>query len=435
MNKLAQRALDQGLALHYRLSDAAANAVDWLFKRDTLIKSGRTWFELIHDSDLMAVRYYELPGETEIKLADGSSMPIQRDRYPVPLVLVPPLGVTTEVFDLMPQRSLVRYMVASGFKVYLIDWGKPGEQHAGLGLGDYALTMASTALEKVRKHSGSQDLSMMGWCMGGLICLMHQGLTKDEHVRNIVTVASPIDVASGKGAIGELAGVAKALDGPAKLVSSYTNLRLNTLDPARFSMPDWTTTLAFKMTDPLSSVTTYWDLVTRLWDREFVVTHSTTSDYLNNMLRYPGGVLKDMTGSLLKENQLARGKVTIGGRVAELDSIESSLLVFAGKTDAMVPEEVAKTIVDVVASDDAEFRVAPGGHMGVILGSRAQKVTWPETVEWLSTRSGEPPEAKGGASKDKAPSRKPTRKKRAGRPAAKKARKAPAKAGDAKVEE
>ena len=42
------------------------------------------------------------------------------------------------------------------------------------------------------------------------------------------------------------------------------------------------TTLVFKMTDPVSSVTTYWDLLTRLWDREFVESHSTTSDYLKD---------------------------------------------------------------------------------------------------------------------------------------------------------
>ena len=57
MNRLAQLALDQGLALSQRLAESTANSIDWLFKRDTLIKSGRTWFELVHDGDLMAVRY------------------------------------------------------------------------------------------------------------------------------------------------------------------------------------------------------------------------------------------------------------------------------------------------------------------------------------------------------------------------------------------
>ena len=63
MNSLAKIALEQGLALNQRLAKTAANGADWLFKRDTLIQSGRTWFELVHDGDLMAVRYYGLPEE------------------------------------------------------------------------------------------------------------------------------------------------------------------------------------------------------------------------------------------------------------------------------------------------------------------------------------------------------------------------------------
>jgi polyhydroxyalkanoate synthase len=387
MNPLAKLALDQGLALNQRLTKTAANGTDWLFQRDTLIKSGRTWFELVHDGDLMAVRYYDLPDETDIELADGSRMPIQRDRYPLPLVLVPPLGVTTDTFDLMPQRSLVRYMVAAGFKTYLVDWGKPQKKHAHLNLGDYSFDMLGAALEKIRRHSGSSDLSLAGWCMGGLLCLLHQGQVKDRRIRNIITIASPIDLSSGSGVIGGVAGAAQALNAPAQLISNYTNIRLNTLDPARLGTPPWLTTLAFKLTDPLSSVTTYWDLLTRLWDREFVESHSTTSDYLNNMLMYPGGVLKDMAVKMLGENQLASGRVEVGDKIADLGAITSNLLAFAGETDQLVPPAIAEQSVAIVASRDKEFRIAPGGHMGVILGSKAQNAVWAQSAEWLAQRS------------------------------------------------
>jgi poly[(R)-3-hydroxyalkanoate] polymerase subunit PhaC len=384
VNKLAKMIVDQGLAINNRVAESAGNGADWLFKRDTLIKSGRTWYELIHDDDLMNVRYYELPGEEEIELVDGSSMPINRQQHDIPLVLVPPLGVTTETFDLMPQRSLVRYMAACGFKTYLIDWGKPGKEHTHLDLKSYAYDMMNTALEKVRRHSGSQQLSLMGWCMGGLLSIIHQGLVKDPDIRNVITIASPIDVQGGAGVI---SGIAQAVNGPAKLVSNYTKFRINTLDPSRFSFPPWVTTTVFKMTDPVGSVTTYFDLVTRLWDREFVESHTTTSDYLNNMLRYPGGVMQDMTVKIIGDNQMAAGELEVGGEIAELHKIESNFLAFAGKTDNLVPAEIAQCIVEIVSSSDKEFRVVPGGHMGVIIGSKAQKAVWAESAEWLAERS------------------------------------------------
>jgi polyhydroxyalkanoate synthase len=382
-NVLLARAREGGLAVNQRLAQVVANGFDWMFRRNRLIKSGRTWFELVHDGDPMAVRYYGLPEEDDIELVDGTRMPIERRQHAVPLVLVPPLGVTTETFDLMPQRSLVRYMAARGFKTYLVDWGRPRREHAHFGLADYADRMFNTALDRIRRHSGSEDVSLMGWCMGGLLCLLHQGLEQDPHIRNIVTIASPIDLRGG----GIVAGAAQALNAPAQLIRRFTDFRLSVLDPARLHVPAWATTLGFKLTDPIGSVTTYWDLVTRLWDREFVESHTTTSDYLNNMLLYPGGVVAELAAKIAVDNKLAKGRIEVGDRVAELDRIRSALLVFAGATDHLVAPKIAQRIVDVVASTDKEFHVAPGGHMGVILGAKAQGAVWLQAADWLAARS------------------------------------------------
>lgn len=386
MNALLKRALDQALELNERFADTVGNGFDWLFRRDELVKSGQTWFELVHDGDPMSVRYYELPEENEIELADGSRMPIERNRHPVPLVLVPPLGVTTETFDLMPNRSLARFMSARGFKTYLIDWGKPEKRHAHLGMKQYADEMMAEALKKIREHSGVQQVSLMGWCMGGLLCLLHAGLKKDPRIVNIVTVASPIDLRGG----GMVAGVAQALNTPARLIRKYTDFRLHSLDPAKLHLPAWTTTLAFKLTDPIGSVTTYWDLITRLWDREFVESHSTTSHYLNNMLVYPAGMVQDMIVRVAVDNKLAAGEIEVGNKISRFKNISASMLVFAGESDVLVPSPIAQRIMDLVPTTDKRFGVAPGGHMGVILGSKAQKHVWAESAEWLAARSMKP---------------------------------------------
>lgn len=405
MNALIRRALDQALELNERVADTIGNGFDWLFRRDDLIKSGQTWFELVHDGDPMSVRYYELPEDNEIELADGSRMPIERKRHPIPLVLVPPLGVTTETFDLMPNRSLARYMSARGFKTYLIDWGKPERRHAHLGMKHYADEMMSEALAKIRQHSGVQQVSLMGWCMGGLICLLHAGLKKDPRIVNIVTVASPIDLRGG----GMVAGVAQVLNTPAKLIRKYTQFRLHQLDPAKLHLPAWTTTLAFKLTDPIGSITTYWDLITRLWDREFVESHSTTSHYLNNMLVYPAGMVQDMIVRVAVDNKLAAGEIEVGKKISRFKNIGASMLAFAGETDVLVPAPIARRIMELVPTADKRFSVAPGGHMGVILGSKAQKHVWAESAEWLRQRSGLPKRSKAvkvvGKNKRTAPSR------------------------------
>lgn len=382
MNGLLKRLLAQGLVLNERVLAVADNAFDWLFLREILIKSGLTPFNVIYKGDPMSVRYYALP-ETQIELADGSVMPVERKQHALPLLLVPPLGVTTETFDLLPQRSLVRYLAARGFRTYLIDWGTPQRRHAHLGMKDYAGDMMGEAIAAVRAHSGSKDISLMGWCMGGLLCLLHSGLSHDRNIRNLVTVASPIDLRGG----GIVARAASALNTPARLIRKFTSFRLHNLAPIRLHAPGWLTTLAFKLTDPLSSITTYWDLITRLWDREFVESYSTTSDYLNHMLDYPGGVIQDMVVKVAVDNSLAAGRVPFGDQVAQLDRIKAALLVYAGAGDNLVPPEIARKIIDIVAAKDKEFRIAPGGHMGVILGGKAQREVWAGAADWLAPRS------------------------------------------------
>ena len=383
MNLLFKRLLDGGLFANERLLAIADNAFDWLFLRESLVKSGLTPYETIYEGDPMSLRYYPPPAESHIELADGEKMAVLHQRHPVPLVLVPPLGVTTEAFDLMPHRSLVRYMAARGFHVYLIDWGKPGKQHAQLGMKDYAQDMFGTALAEVRRHAGAKDLSLMGWCMGGLLSLLYLGLTRDRHIRNLITIASPIDMRGG----GIVARAATAMNRPAQLIRKFTGWRLHRLAPSKLHSPGWLTTLSFKLTDPVGSLTTYWDLLTRLWDREFVESHSTTADYLNNMLDYPGGVIQDMVVTMAVDNQMASGRVDIRDAVADLTTIKANFLVFAGETDILVPASIARRSIELVASKDRQFRIAPGGHMGVILGSKAVKAVWAPSVQWLSKRS------------------------------------------------
>ena len=359
------------------------NAFDWLFMRGTLVQSGLTGYDTLLEGDPMTLRYYPLPGTSRIELADGGSMAVRRERHAVPVILIPPLGVTGETFDLLPQRSLVRYMAARGFHTYMIDWGRPERRHAHLSLHDYALDMLDDAVREVRRHSGARPVTLMGWCMGGLLALMYAGARRDRYVRNIVTVASPIDMRSG----GLMALASAALNTPSRLIRRFSSFRLHNLNPAHLQTPGWMTTLAFKLTDPVRSVTTYWDLLTRLADRDYVEIHSTMSDYLDHMLMYPAGVARDVLIKLVVDNRLAQGTIDLDGSESALSEIRANLLVYAGEDDHLVSPATAQRVLDLVSSRDKAFRVAPGGHMGVMLGSEAQQAVWEASAAWLDTRS------------------------------------------------
>jgi polyhydroxyalkanoate synthase len=385
-----------------------SNAVERRLDGERFMVANQTSYELILQKGLLSVRRYPLLAEDYIELG-GELRPVKRRRHRVPLLLVPPLAADPLNFDLLPNRSLVRYLLAEGFRVYLADFGSPDIDHSHLGLADYATRMLPDAMQAVREDSGEEELSLLGYCMGGLFCLVYAGWSLDPKLRSIVTIASPIDAHQ----IGIAGRLMEAMNGPARLVRKLTPFRIHNIDPDKLLIPGWVSSLAFKLTNPLGTLQSYLDLLMNLWDRDYVIRHQTMSAWFNRMHAYPGGIVQDFVVQVGIDNELAAGKVKLGrGRTAQLDRIECPMLAIAGQADKIVTGDSARKVLDIVASRDKSFMLAPGGHAGVFAGSKAPATTWAYAADWLATRSGtrstKPGKAAGGARK-RASSRRKTR--------------------------
>ena len=99
---------------------------------------------------------------------------------------------------------------------------------------------------------------------------------------------------------------------------------------------------------------------------------------------------------------VADGEIDVGRKISRFRNIRSAMLVFAGEEDVLVPASTARGILDLVASRDQHFELAPGGHMGVILGSGAQRAVWAKSADWLVSRSLAQPKSPAGTSASKA---------------------------------
>ena len=86
------------------------NGVDWLI-RDPSHIVGRTPYDVVFRRDKLEVRRYHH--------ADRSIRP----RHDLPVLLIAPLMVKPFIFDLMPERSLVKFLLHQGFDVFLVDFG------------------------------------------------------------------------------------------------------------------------------------------------------------------------------------------------------------------------------------------------------------------------------------------------------------------------
>lgn len=358
------------------------NAVERYLFTDNFVVANQTPYTEILRDDIMSVRHY-LPLEEDVIQVGDEQIPVRRERHRTPLVLVPPLAATAMIFDLLPQRSVVRYFLAQGYDVYLIDWGEVTESHADLSLSTYVLDWMPQALEAVRKQSGQQDISVFAYCMGGLLTLMYAAASGDPHLRNIVTVASPVDMHQS-GLAGRMLSFVYR---PAQLISRVLNFSLMDLPSRYLHVPGWLNALTFKLTNPLGSVISTLELLVNLWDREYLKEHTTMSLWFDDMVDYPGATVKEMVSKMMLNNQMARGRMKLGEKEARFNEIRASILAFAGDDDKLVSPEAAHKVLDIVASEDKEFCIVPGGHAGVFAGSKAPDHTWAIAAQWLAERS------------------------------------------------
>src|SRR6185369_9597076 len=287
-------------------------------------------------------------------------------------LLIPPLMVKPFIFDLFPGRSLVRFLLDRGFAVYLVDFGEPDAADSYVTLDDYVLDWLPTASQEVCKSAGSRELSLLGYCMGGLFAFMYLGVRRDRTVRNLVTIGAPLDVSK----MGLFAWAAQMGGSQMEFLSKRIG-----------NVPGGLSSAVFRLMTPAKNLTRYADLFMNLWDREYVNGFDAMNQWVSQFIDYPQGAFLQFVRDFMQHNALVRGTMRFGGKVADLQAVRANLLAFAGRTDAIAPAAAVRAQVDAVGSADVFFRLAPGGHMSLFAGASAPRSVWQPAAEWLAARS------------------------------------------------
>src|SRR6266513_797430 len=119
--------------------------------------------------------------------------PTIEKRFPIPILIIYALINRPYVLDLMPGNSFVEYMVKHGFDVFMLDWGTPGDEDKKLSFEDYVLDYIPRAVKKVLRASKAEEISLLGYCMGGTMTAMYAALFPDKPLRNLVLLTAPTD--------------------------------------------------------------------------------------------------------------------------------------------------------------------------------------------------------------------------------------------------
>ena len=271
------------------------------------------------------------------------------------VVFVPSLINPPFVLDLAPGRSLVEHAARAGFHPWLVDWGAPRPQDAALDLAGH---VAERLVPMLRKLDG--PVTLVGYCLGGTLALAAAALLGDR-AAGVATIAAPW-----------------RFDGYGKESRTAMASLWTQVEPACRAMgvlPMEVLQTAFWRLDPARTIAKYEAFATASDDaaRLFVALE----DWANAgaPLTYAAGA--EMFDALLAQDRPGNGAWQVAGHPIDPLALACPAVEFVSLTDRIVPAATAIGLPD--------RRNLGAGHVGMIVGGRAQAQLWDPLMAWLET--------------------------------------------------
>ena len=290
--------------------------------------------------------------------------------YRVPVLIVTSLVNQPYILDLVPGQSMVEHLLKQGFDVYMIEWGRPRKEHQHLTLEDHVLDRLPACVEQVLKHSGERELSIIGYCVGGLLSVLWAALA-GAPLKNLVCMATPVN---SDGLESLKAWMGEDFDEEA-LLAQHGNV------PA-----EWVQN-ALRALRPFGKVSGAMNLLNQADKEEVVRSNLRMGKWETDNIPFPGGVFRQMVNDFLRSNRLMNGTWKIGGRRVDLSAIKVPFLHLLAQDDHITPYASSRDLVQRVGSPDRQELILKGGHVGLVAGRGAELRMWPALNDWLAPRS------------------------------------------------
>jgi len=293
-------------------------------------------------------------------------------RLAPPVVIVHSLVSRSYVLDLYPGNSAVAFLLREGFDVFLLDWGVPDEADSGNTLETYADDGIPAAVAAACEAADTDEVTLLGYCFGGVLSLLSCARHPDMPVRNLVLMATPVDF-TGMEAITSLVRDGR-LD-PEDIVEPAGNV------------PPEVVENAFRLLKPTAEVSQYATLWENLWNDEYMEGYQAMGQWTRDHVPFPGAAFRQTVEQLIRRNALMDGSLELGGRRVDLGAIRCPVLNVMAERDHIVPFAAAEPALALLGSGDADELRLAAGHVGLVAGRAAAKVTLPGIAGWIADHS------------------------------------------------
>ena len=298
--------------------------------------------------------------------------PVAKEIYRIPVLFVMATTNRGYILDMVPGLSLVEFLLKKGFDVYMLDWTAPRPEERGLKFEDYVLDFIPDCVRRVQQDSGETDVSVIGYCFGGVLSLLYASIFNDGPMKNLICFTTPIDFRQ------------------MKLFQNFSDRRYFDVDKLVDSVGNVPPELifqSFEMLRPAARTMSQIQLWENMWNDEFVKSYRMFDRWAQDTLPLAGEYFRQTTKDLMWDNKLYEKTMTVGGRRADISRIKVPILHAVAEHDHIVPYDAAKPLIAYVGSTDKEEVILKGGHVSLVAGANAVKRLWPKLDSWLSERS------------------------------------------------
>jgi polyhydroxyalkanoate synthase len=282
----------------------------------------------------------------------------------------------------------VRNLLNLGVDLYVVDWGNPSRADRWLTLDDYIVGYLGGCVAEIARRAGMDKINLLGVCEGGVFTSCYAALTP-ERVNTLTLTITPIDFH------------ADAED--SRPGHGFINIWTRSLAPedidrlidANGNLPGEFIGAVFNMMTPMRTLLKYnIDLLDVVDDEERLLNWLRMEKWIADRPNHPGEAAKQWLKDLYQQNKLVKGEFELAGQRVDLRRITMPVLNVYAKDDHIIPPATSQALAGAIGSTDYTELALPGGHVGVFVGGRSQKLFAPAVAKWLGEHD-QPDRARG----------------------------------------
>lgn len=293
----------------------------------------------------------------------------------IPTVVdAPYAGHTAMIADYHKGQSLIESLLANGLdRVFLTDWKSATED-----MKDFEIDQYLAEINVCVDDLGGR-VNLVGLCQGGWMSAMYAARFPHK-IASLVLAGSPIDTDAGDGPVKRMAH-----DTPAEFYEELVEMG-GGLMLGETMLRGWKS-----MRPEEQYFKQYIDLYEHIDDPVYLAKEETFERWYENPIDLPGRWYLQAIVQLFQENRFAKGEFLGLGQRLSLKNVTCPAYLLAGEADDITAKEQVFEAERLLGTpkDKIVKVLAPGGHVGLFMGSRTLREFWPAIARWIAANGEE----------------------------------------------